>query len=278
MLSTTAPRRHAATPYEPLRVVLLTTRGAPGLEDLLADPHRGLTWQLVAAVVTDPESPEVPRLGAARVPMLVRDLKAFTRARGARFDDLHVRREFDAETVGKLAPFAPDLLVLCAYLHIATRPLLEAYPARMVNVHDADLAIRGPDGRPRYRGLRSTRDAVAAGEPETRSTVHVVTAEVDVGPALVRSWGFPVHRLLLDARRWGAADIVKAYAYAQREWMMRAAWGPLVLETIGLYAKDELRWLDGRPVVAGRLGPMTLDAPRLRGPLDLHIAVGDGSR
>jgi phosphoribosylglycinamide formyltransferase 1 len=274
MLKTAVPRRRAAPSYEPLRVALLTTRRAPGLDDLLADPDRGLTWQFVAAAVTDPESPELARLTAARVPVAVRDLRAFTRARGARRDDLEVRRAFDAETVGRLAPFEPDLVVLCAYLHIATAPLLEAYPRQIINVHDADLAISGRDGRPRYRGLRSTRDAVAAGEPETRSTVHVVTADVDVGPVLVRSWAFPVHRLLLDARRWGAADIVKAYAYAQREWMMRAAWGPLLLKAIGMYAHDQLRWLDGRPIVAGRLGPMTLDAPRLRGPLDLHIAAG----
>ena len=278
MLNTTVPRRHDATSYEPLRVVLLTTRRAPGLEDLLADPDRGLTWQLVAAVVTDPESPEIARLDSARVPVLVRDLKIFTRARGTRLDDLDARRAFDADTVVQLAPFEPDLLVLCAYLHIATAPLLEAYPRRMINVHDADLAIIGPDGRPRYRGLHSTRDAVAAGEPETRSTVHVVAAEVDVGPVLVRSWAFPVHGLLLDARRWGAADIVKAYAYAQREWMMRAVWGSLLVETIRLFATDGLRWLDGRPVIAGRLGPVTLDAPRSQGALDFHLAAAGGDR
>ena len=91
-------------------------------------------------------------------------------------------------------------------------------------------------------GVESFRDpclAVFAGEPETRSTVHLVTPEVDVGPALVRSWPFPVHPMVDDARRWGAIDILKAYAYAQREWMMRAAWGPMLRKAIAL-----LEWRD----------------------------------
>jgi folate-dependent phosphoribosylglycinamide formyltransferase PurN len=159
--------------------------------------------------------------------------------------DLGVRHRFDRKTVALLAECRPDLIITCGYLYIVTGPLLEAYPGRVVNVHDSDL--------PAYPGLHAVRDAVIAGEQATRSVVHLVTAGVDAGPVLVRSWGFPTHPMIRDAHRWGAIDILKAYAYAQREWMMRAAWGRLMDEAIRCYA-------DGAASFGGRV-PRTLSPP-----------------
>ncbi len=255
-----ARRSDPAPPACDFRVAVLCSRRAPGLAQVLPG---GGSSRIVAVVTSDPACEELSCLRTARIPALVHDIRAFHGDWGARLTDLAVRPAYDRLTAELLAPFRPDLVVLCGYLHILTAPMLEAFPERVLNIHDADLAIRGPDGRPAYRGLRSTRDAVFAGEPDTRSTVHLVTGEVDVGPVLVRSWAFPTHPLVADARAWGATDILKAYAYAQREWMMRAAWGPLLARTIELFARDEVRFLDGRAVVGGVLGPRELapDAP-----------------
>jgi folate-dependent phosphoribosylglycinamide formyltransferase PurN len=242
----------------PLRVAVLTSRRAPGLADLLHGGRPGAAYEIAAAVVTDPEGPALAELRAAGVRTWVHDLRAFCRARGAPLRDLDARRAFDRATGELLAGARPDLVVLCGYLHIVTAPLLEAYPWRIVNVHDSDLTVCGPDGLPRYRGLHATRDAVFAGEPETRSTVHLVTPDVDVGPLLVRSWAFPTHPLVAAARGWGAADILKAYAYAQREWMMRAAWGRLLVRTVMLFARGEVRVAGGRATIAGAAGPVGL--------------------
>ncbi len=273
----TVPRRYDATLHE-LRVAILCSRRAPALPYLLdADSGRGRLWQLIACVTSDPES-EAPRLlERAGIPAVTHDIAAFYRGRGARLSDLTVRQEYDRVSLDLLGPFRPDLVVLCGYLHIVTAPLLDAYPGRVINIHDSDLAITGPDGRPKYRGLRSTRDAIFVGEPETRSTVHLVTPEVDVGPLLVRSWPFPTHPLVAAACGWGAADILKAYAYAQREWMMRAAWGPLLARAIELLALGEVRFLNGRVVVAGALGPEELSPEAALGTVrDLVRQAGGG--
>lgn len=254
----TGPRRHDATSYA-LRVAILCSRRAPGLDYLLdGDPQRGRSYELVACVTSDAACVEFGRLEAAGTPAVLHDIRAFYAARGARLTDLRPRREYDRLTVEMLGPFRPDLVVLCGYLHIVTDPMLAAFPARLINLHDSDLAQTGVDRWPKYRGLRATRDAVFAGEPYTRSTVHLVTPEVDVGPLLLRSWPFPTHPLVEDARAWGATEILKAYAYAQREWMMRAAWGPLLARAIELFARGAVQFLDGRAVVAGALGPEDL--------------------
>ena len=205
-----------------LNVALLCAQRAPGLEYLLDDPRRGREYRLVAGLTTDPTSDAIETLRRAGVPAVVHDLGAFYAARGARRTDLAVRHAFDEHTLELLAPYYPDVLVLSGYLHIVTAPLLAAFPQRILNVHDADLALLGADGRPRYRGLHATRDALRAGEPVTRCSIHLVTADVDAGPVLARSDAYPV-----DGR----------HHYAQREWMMRDAWGPLIARALHLVAR-----------------------------------------
>lgn len=219
-----------------LRVAVLTSGRAPGLAYLLdEDPLRGALYEIVGVASSDAECVERGPCVAHRVPFATLDLRAFARARGERWTDMQCRELYDATLIDLIAPWRADAVACAGYLHVLTPHFLGAFPGRVLNVHDADLAIVR-EGRPKYRGLRSTRDAIIAGEVETRCTVHVVTPELDEGPVIARSRAFPVHTLVADARRWQAIDMLKAYAYAQREWMMRAAFGPLLSRGIAWLA------------------------------------------
>ena len=132
------------------------------------------------------------------------------------------RNAFDAETADLLR--GSDVVILLGYLFVVTAPLLDAFPGRILNLHDSDL--------PRYPGLHATRDAICAGERETRSCAHVVTPQLDAGPVIARSRAFPVAPFVHEAVARGEQDIVRAYAYAHREWMMRSAWGALAAEAV----------------------------------------------
>jgi len=142
------------------------------------------------------------------------------------------RHAFDAKTAVILRAHHVDTVLLLGYLHIVTEPLLTAFPNRILNVHDADLTLRDVDGGPLYPGLHSTLDAIMAGESETRSSVHLVTPQLDAGPVLVRSEAFPVAPFVHEAATRGEHDIVRAYAYAQREWMMRSTWSSLAADAV----------------------------------------------
>jgi len=134
------------------------------------------------------------------------------------------RMAFDRETADILLARDIDAVLLLGYLYIVTEPLLAAFPDRVINLHDSDL--------PHYPGLHATRDAIYAGERETRSAAHIVTAQLDAGPVIARSEAFPVAPFVHDAVAAGHHDIVRAYAYAQREWMMRSAWGALAAAAV----------------------------------------------
>ena len=139
---------------------------------------------------------------------------------------LREREAYDAETAALL--HGSDIVILCCYLNIVTAPLLDAFRGRMINLHD---------GTPRFPGLHATRDAILAGERETFAIAHLVDERVDNGEVLARSDPFPVSPLVRDALQIGAMDIVKAYAYAHREWVIRTSWGPLMRQAVRAIAE-----------------------------------------
>ncbi len=215
------------------RVAVLCSRRCPGLGNLL-EGHRRREWDLAGCLVSDGGLPERRELEAARVP--VRDYPIRSFYAGRPLSDLALRRAYDRGVVERLEAWRPDLVLLSSYLYLLTAPVLEAFPGRIVNVHGSDLARARPDGRPLYPGLNAVRDAIRAGEPETRATAHTVTERLDEGPILLRSRAFPVAPLVADLRRRGLAHAVNAYAFAHQEWMLETAWGPLLTGTIDLMA------------------------------------------
>lgn len=224
------------TPHRPLRVAVLCSHRAPGLLYLLnRAPERGSAFEIVCCVSSAPTFAEEVRVERRGVPIHPHPIDAFYAARGASvYHDMRVRADYDAATLRILEPYFPDLLLLDGYLFMITAPLLNAFAARVLNLHLADLSLRQPDGRPRFPGIRAVRDAIAAGCRETRATVHLVDEEPDDGPPLVRSWAFPVSPLVDELATMNAADVVKAYVYAHQQWMMRTASGPLVAAALRL--------------------------------------------
>jgi folate-dependent phosphoribosylglycinamide formyltransferase PurN len=225
----------------PMSVAVLCSHRAPGLPYLLnRDRRRGRLYELACVVSSERTFAEEVRVERRGVPVISHPIAGFYAARQASsVRSLGMRAEYDAATVDLIKPFRPDLVLLDGYLYLVTPALLDAFPARVLNLHYGDLTLRLDDGRPRFPGLRAVRDAIAAGRIETRATVHLVNAAPDAGAPIVRSWPFPVSPMIRDARTWGAVDMLKAYAYAQQQWMIRAASGPLLAAALGLISSRQ---------------------------------------
>jgi phosphoribosylglycinamide formyltransferase-1 len=86
------------------------------------------------------------------------------------------RDSFDAALREAIDAYEPDLVVLAGFMRILTAPFVEHYAGRMLNIHPSLL--------PKYPGLHTHRQALAAGDARHGATVHVVTAELDHGPVL----------------------------------------------------------------------------------------------
>lgn len=221
----------------PLRVGVLCSHRARGLRYLLdEDVNRGRLYEVVCCLTSEDACAEASIAVAHGLPVVVHPIRQFCRMHGWRLSDPIARAAYDSETVERLAPHQPDLVVLASYLYVLTEPMLTCFRHRIINVHHSDLTLRGDDGRARLTGLRAVRDALLAGQHETRATVHLVTEELDQGPPFLRSWAFPVSPLVRDIQAWRDADVRRAYTYAHQEWMIRATWGPLIARAIELIA------------------------------------------
>ncbi len=86
------------------------------------------------------------------------------------------REERDLVMATWLEEHGVDAVVLAGYMHLLTRPFLDRFPDRIVNVHPSLL--------PDFPGARAIDDAVAAGVDTTGVTVHVVDEGLDSGPIL----------------------------------------------------------------------------------------------
>jgi len=92
----------------------------------------------------------------------------------------HSRFPDDAqlETAGRMQAAGVTLVCLAGFLRLVKRPLLDAFPNRIINIHPSLL--------PAFPGLQSWQQALAAGVPETGCTVHFVDAGMDTGPIIVQ--------------------------------------------------------------------------------------------
>jgi folate-dependent phosphoribosylglycinamide formyltransferase PurN len=214
--------------FHTLRVGVLCSRRAPGLAALLRHPMRGVMYDLSCVITTN----EAMVFDTRDVPLLSHPIHPFCESLGLPLRDDTARRLYDSETAQVLHRIGVDTVLLLGYVYRITAPLLDAFPHRILNIHDSDL--------PKYPGLHATRDAVRSGERFTRSSVHVVTPEIDRGPVVLRSEPFEVAPFAYAAAEAGEEDIVRAYAYAQREWMMRSAWGPLAVRALEMVAAGDL--------------------------------------
>lgn len=89
------------------------------------------------------------------------------------------REAFDAELAATIDRFAPDLVVLAGYMRILGESFVRRYEGRLLNIHPSLL--------PSFTGLNTHRRAIEAGVKFAGSTVHFVTAELDVGPIVAQA-------------------------------------------------------------------------------------------
>jgi len=230
------------TTDRPLRVAVLCSRRAPGLVHLLdADPSRGRAYDISCVITSERACVDADRIAERGVAVLTHSIVDFYEARSSKvYRDFMTRRAYDKATADLLAPYEPDVVVLDGYLYLLTRPMLEAHRNRILNLHFSDLTIRRADHGPAYAGIRAVRDALADGQVETSATVHLVNEQPDGGAPIVRSWAYPVSPLVARARQWSAPDMLKAYAYAHQEWMIRGASGPLLSSSLQLVASGKV--------------------------------------
>ncbi len=89
------------------------------------------------------------------------------------------RDEYFMDIAAELKERDVDLVVLAGFMRIVGRPLIEAYPNMVMNIHPALL--------PSFPGLHGQKQANDYGVKITGCTVHFVDEGMDTGPIIIQA-------------------------------------------------------------------------------------------
>ena len=86
--------------------------------------------------------------------------------------------EVQQHTAQRLLDAGVECVCLAGFMRLVKRPLLDAFPNRILNLHPSLL--------PAFPGVEAWRQALEAGVAETGCTVHLVDEGMDTGPILLQ--------------------------------------------------------------------------------------------
>ena len=93
--------------------------------------------------------------------------------------DFAGRDDYDRALARLLVERGVTLVCLAGFMRLVGRPMLDAFPNRILNVHPSLL--------PSFPGLDAQRQALEYGVRVTGATVHLVTEELDGGPIVLQA-------------------------------------------------------------------------------------------
>jgi phosphoribosylglycinamide formyltransferase-1 len=148
--------------------ILISGRGSNMLA-LASAIESGLIPRAELTVVIS-DQPDAPGIAAAAA----RGIETLLIARRSRS-----REEHDAEIVAALRKRNVELVCLAGYMRLLSRPFLESYSGRVLNIHPSLL--------PAFPGLNAQRQALEHGVKWSGCTVHFVDQTLDGGPIIAQS-------------------------------------------------------------------------------------------
>jgi len=89
------------------------------------------------------------------------------------------REDFDRAILAALLDRSVELVALAGFMRLFSPVMLEAFPGRIMNIHNSLL--------PSFPGIHGPKDAIEYGVKIAGCTVFFVTAGVDVGPVIVQA-------------------------------------------------------------------------------------------
>ncbi len=93
--------------------------------------------------------------------------------------DFKSKNDFYARIADELVKRDVELVILAGFMRIVRKPLIDAFPNRIMNIHPALL--------PSFPGLHSQKQALDYGVRISGCTVHFVDAGMDTGPVIIQA-------------------------------------------------------------------------------------------
>ena len=147
--------------------VLISGAGTNMAALLYASRADDCPYEIVLVASNNPDSPGLRLAQAESVATFVLPHAGITRA------------DHDAAIDAAIRNAGAQYVALAGYMRVLTPEFVARWEGRMVNIHPSLL--------PKYKGLDTHAQALAAKDAKAGCSVHLVTAELDSGPILGRT-------------------------------------------------------------------------------------------
>jgi phosphoribosylglycinamide formyltransferase-1 len=152
-----------------LRVAVLASGEGSTLQAMIEARDAGtLDIEFVGLFSDKPGARAIERALAAGMPVCALSPKGF-----------ESRMKHDRALFARVEQVQPELIVCAGYMRIISADVAQRFESRMINLHPSLL--------PKFRGLHTHRQCLAAGETVHGASVHWVTAELDAGQVIAQA-------------------------------------------------------------------------------------------
>ena len=191
---------------QPKRIFTLFSHGASAIRFLIEHDKTNYNkrYTIVGSLTDNKDASGISLMEENGIPCAIEDLRMFADYFGYTGKLKNIPDELREKYFEHIKPIIsikqPDLIILSGLLRKIPPSFIGKIP--MINVHPADLSIMNPLGGSRkYIGLgnKVVAQAIEDGQPCLRSTVHVVTSEIDGGEIISLSNPMVIDRIKMSA-------------------------------------------------------------------------------
>jgi len=227
--------------YEPrkdrkMRIVVLFSGGASAVPFMVG----GERYEVVGAISSNKNASGIKKVEKLGIPVEVVDIHDFYGDKPIK--DMKIRAAYDEKILSiiKEKKWEPDIIACSGYMFILTK-FLNEFPAKVLNVHPADLRIK-EGGKRKYTGSNAVAEQMKAGEKVTRSTIHIMDEKPDHGPILFVSEGLPIENRSPEEQQELMKEKCDGPAY--RKTLKMLSKGMFAIDSDkNVYVKDGEKWV-----------------------------------
>ena len=149
-------------------VILGSGSGSNALALLQAQATNSLGQATIKAIISDVEDAGILNIGHKfSIPAVYENLGAV----GTRLSSTA-----ESALIKRILSFKPELIVLAGFMRILSKPFINTFEGKIINLHPSLL--------PSFKGAHGIRDAYQYGVKVTGCSVHWVTPALDDGPII----------------------------------------------------------------------------------------------
>ena len=168
------PLKNDPLKNDSLKIVVLISGNGSNLQSIIDAIDSGnCDAKIVRVISNNPDAYGLQRAASHGLPTSCLD-----------HHEYQCREAYDQALLELLQSQNYDFLVLAGFMRILSSAFIQANSYKIVNIHPSIL--------PSYKGLRTHSRAMQNNEKEHGVSIHVVTAELDDGPILLRG-RYPIH-------------------------------------------------------------------------------------